>query len=131
MHQSVEVAVVNSQDEERDEVVVVFCVNTGIILGTFEGSRESLRGGGGIPLFLVLFLPVFLLGGVVSQTQSGTMEVRKVVDDGLLLLGAIEDLRRRFCFFLVFVLVSSSLNALWQSCNMSEKSIKKVSNFGN
>ena len=33
----------------------------------------------------------------MSQTQSGIMEVRKVVDDGLLLLGAIQDLRRRFC----------------------------------
>ena len=32
----------------------------------------------------------------MSQTQSGIMEVRKVVDDGLLLLGSIEDLRRRF-----------------------------------
>ena len=31
----------------------------------------------------------------MSQTQSGIMEVRKVVDGGLLLLGAIEDLRRR------------------------------------
>ena len=47
----------------------------------------------------------------MSQTQSGIMEVRKVVDDGLLLLGAIEDLWRRFCFF-VLVLVSSSLNGL-------------------
>jgi len=74
-----QVVVVHSQDEERDEVVVVFCVNTGRLLGTFEGSRESLLGG----------------GGVVSQTQSGIMEVRKVVDDSLLLLGAIEDLRRR------------------------------------
>ena len=26
---------------------------------------------------------------------------------------------------------STSINALWQSCNISEKSIKKVSNFGN
>ena len=46
-----EVVVVNTEDEERDEVVVVFCVNTGRILGTFEGSRESLRGGGTIRLF--------------------------------------------------------------------------------
>ena len=44
----------------------------------------------------------------MSQTQSGIMEVRKVVDEGLLLLGAIEDLRRRFCF-LLFCFVSSSL----------------------
>ena len=43
--------VVHSQDEERDEVVVVFCVNTGRLLGTFEGARESLLGGGGSSLF--------------------------------------------------------------------------------
>ena len=42
-----EVVVVHSQDEERDEVVVVFCVNTGRLLATFEGARESLLGGGG------------------------------------------------------------------------------------
>ena len=44
----------------------------------------------------------------MSQTQSGIMEVRKVVDDGLLLLGSIEDLRRRFSeldiSFVTFVL---------------------------
>ena len=50
----------HSQDEERDEVVVVFCVNTGRLLGTFEGSRESLLGGGASRLFLVLFLCQFL-----------------------------------------------------------------------
>ena len=32
------------------------------------------------------------------------MEVRKVVDDGLLLLGAIQDLRRRFCQNFCFLL---------------------------
>ena len=37
------------------------------------------------------------IGGLVSQTQSGHMEVRKVVEDGLLHLGTIQDLRRRFC----------------------------------
>ena len=37
----------HGQDDERDEVVVAFCVNTGRLLGTFEGSRESLLGGGG------------------------------------------------------------------------------------
>ena len=46
----------------------------------------------------------------MSQTQSGIMEVRKVVDDGLLLLGAIEDLRRRF--FVVVFFVSSPLVGL-------------------
>ena len=85
----------HSQDEERDEVVVVFCVNTGRLLGTFEGARESLLGGGG-SLVSWLFSNILVPGGVVSQTQSGIMEVRKVVDDGLLLLGSIEDLRRRF-----------------------------------
>ena len=51
----------HSQDEERDEVVVVFCVNTGRLLGTFEGARESLLGGGesivfsdGLLLFWIL-----------------------------------------------------------------------------
>ena len=37
------------------------------------------------------------IGGLVSQTQSGHMEVRKVFEDGLLHLGTIQDLRRRFC----------------------------------
>ena len=50
-----EVVVVHSQDEERDEVVVVFCVNTGRLLGTFEGSRESLLGGGAVLLFMLCF----------------------------------------------------------------------------
>ena len=51
----IEVVVVHSQDDERDEVVVVFCVNTGRLLGTFEGSRESLLGGGARLLFLIRF----------------------------------------------------------------------------
>ena len=100
----------HSQDDERDEVVVVFCVNTGRLLGTFEGSRESLLGGGAGLLFLMLFLSFYILGGVVSQTQSGIMEVRKVVDEGLLLLGAIEDLRRRFCFLLFVLFPHPSLD---------------------
>ena len=54
-----EVVVVHSQDEERDEVVVVFCVNTGRLLGTFEGSRESLLGGGVSLLFLMPFCHLF------------------------------------------------------------------------
>ena len=110
-----EVVVVHSQDEERDEVVVVFCVNTGRLLGTFEGSRESLLGGGASLLFLMPFCHFLHLGGVVSQTQSGIMEVRKVVDDGLLLLGAIQDLRRRFCqniLYLAFLFCSSTLVGL-------------------
>ena len=50
-HFYLQVVVVHGQDDERDEVVVAFCVNTGRLLGTFEGSRESLLGGGGsIPL---------------------------------------------------------------------------------
>ena len=53
------VVVVHSQDEERDEVVVVFCVNTGRLLGTFEGSRESLLGGGASLLFLMPFCHLF------------------------------------------------------------------------
>ena len=91
--------VVHGQDEERDEVVVAFCVNTGRLLGTFEGSRESLLGGGGsIPLLRQVFKSLLIsIGGLVSQTQSGHMEVRKVVEDGLLHLGTIQDLRRRFC----------------------------------
>lgn len=52
--------VVHSQDDERDEVVVVFCVNTGRLLGTFEGSRESLLGGGAGLLFLMLFLSFYI-----------------------------------------------------------------------
>ena len=101
-----EVVVVHSQDDERDEVAVVFDVNTGRLLGTFEGARESLLGGGTIWLS-GLFSDILCLGGVVSQTQSGIMEVRKVVDGGLLLLGAIEDLRRR----------SSHLNAIFININ--------------
>ena len=50
-----EVVVVHSQDDERDEVAVVFDVNTGRLLGTFEGARESLLGGGTILLFGVVF----------------------------------------------------------------------------
>ena len=50
----------HSQDEERDEVVVVFCVNTGRLLGTFEGSRESLLGGGTCLLFSAVFLSVYI-----------------------------------------------------------------------
>ena len=91
--------VVHGQDDERDEVVVAFCVNTGRLLGTFEGSRESLLGGGGsLPLLRQVFKSLLIsIGGLVSQTQSGHMEVRKVVEDGLLHLGTIQDLRRRFC----------------------------------
>ena len=89
----------HGQDDERDEVVVAFCVNTGRLLGTFEGSRESLLGGGGsLPLLRQVFKSLLIsIGGLVSQTQSGHMEVRKVVEDGLLHLGTIQDLRRRFC----------------------------------
>ena len=89
----------HGQDDERDEVVVAFCVNTGRLLGTFEGSRESLLGGGrSLPLLRQVFKSLLIfIGGLVSQTQSGHMEVRKVVEDGLLHLGTIQDLRRRFC----------------------------------
>ena len=55
-----EVVVVHSQDEERDEVVVVFCVNTGRLLGTFEGSRESLLGGGVLVFLSDAFLSFYI-----------------------------------------------------------------------
>ena len=67
--------------------------------------------------YLDKFFNILLIsiGGLVSQTQSGHMEVRRVVEDGLLHLGTIQDLRRRFCvscpfdyFFLSLALLTIS-----------------------
>ena len=73
---------------------------------TLGGCLEPLRGPERVCWeevevfpYLDKFFNILLIsiGGLVSQTQSGHMEVRKVVEDGLLHLGTIQDLRRRFC----------------------------------